>query len=154
MGYLLDPRYAGEGIPNKFRNQFEEEIYAHHLSDNQSPSIKHQEQMYKEHNSSWRQDLSGLFLTVSRTTVAFAATTCKARDLYGNVSAVSKRNFSTFGFIHSKLTNCFSPEAVMKLVYIKINNGQFCGPAIEDDESSDLMGVSNDDHLEILKIDD
>lgn len=42
----------------------------------------------------------------------------------------------------------------MKLVYIETNNGQFYGSAIEDDEYSDSVGVSSDDHLEILEIDD
>lgn len=36
-------------------------------------------------------------------------------------SAASERNFSTFGFIHSKLRNCLSPTLVEKLVYIKAN---------------------------------
>lgn len=69
-------------------------------------------------------------------------------------SAAYERNFYTFGYIHSRLRNCISPEADMKLVYIKTNNSQFCGSAIEDDEGSDCMGVSDEDHLEILEIDD
>ena len=38
-------------------------------------------------------------------------------------SAASERNFSTFGFIHSKLRNCLCPESVEKLVLIKTNYG-------------------------------
>ena len=33
-------------------------------------------------------------------------------------SAASERNFSTFGFVHTKLRNCLSQESVDKLVYI------------------------------------
>ena len=36
-------------------------------------------------------------------------------------SASSERNFSTFGFIHSKLRNLLSSETVRKLVFVKTN---------------------------------
>ena len=36
-------------------------------------------------------------------------------------AAASEWNFSTFGFIHSKLRNRLGPEKVKKLVYIKTN---------------------------------
>ncbi len=39
-------------------------------------------------------------------------------------SAASERNFSTFGFIHSKLRNRLDQEKVRKLVYIKTNTIQ------------------------------
>ena len=39
-------------------------------------------------------------------------------------SAASERNFSTFGFIHSKMRNRLTEESVRKLVYIKTNSLQ------------------------------
>jgi hypothetical protein len=39
-------------------------------------------------------------------------------------SAASERNFSTFGFIHTKLRNSLTDDCVMKLVYIKTNTLQ------------------------------
>lgn len=36
-------------------------------------------------------------------------------------SAASERNFSTMGFIHSKLRNSLGTQSVEKLVYIKSN---------------------------------
>jgi hypothetical protein len=39
-------------------------------------------------------------------------------------SAASERNFSTMGFIHSKLRNSLGRETVEKLVYLKTNNLQ------------------------------
>jgi hypothetical protein len=36
-------------------------------------------------------------------------------------AAASECNFSTFGFIHSKLRNRLGAEKVKKLVYIKMN---------------------------------
>jgi hypothetical protein len=58
-------------------------------------------------------------------------------------SAASERNFSTHGFVHSKLCNCVSEDAVEKLVYIKTNNIQFCNQTAlaadfnADDEDDD-----------------
>ena len=40
-------------------------------------------------------------------------------------SAASERNFSTMGFIHSKLRNGLNPKTVEKLVYIKTNMTSF-----------------------------
>ena len=60
-------------------------------------------------------------------------------------SAASERNFSTFGFIHSKLRNCLSPDVNQKLVYIKTNNLQFTKQASleeqfdEEDHYDNLM---------------
>ena len=36
-------------------------------------------------------------------------------------SATAEQNFSTMGFIHSKLCNILSPKTAKKLVYIKCN---------------------------------
>ena len=46
-------------------------------------------------------------------------------SMMASSAASSERNFSTFGFVHSKLRNCLSDESVQKLVYIKTNNTQF-----------------------------
>jgi hAT family C-terminal dimerisation region len=47
-------------------------------------------------------------------------------SMVASSAASSERNFSTFGFVHSKLRNCLSDESVQKLVvYIKTNNTQF-----------------------------
>ena len=45
-------------------------------------------------------------------------------------SAASERNFSTFGFIHSKLRNSLSTKSVENLVYIKTNMGTFYEAAL------------------------
>jgi hAT family C-terminal dimerisation region len=51
-------------------------------------------------------------------------------------TASCERNFSTFGFIHSKLRNKLSEQSVRKLVYIKTNALQLSG-AIANDIDSD-----------------
>jgi hypothetical protein len=62
------------------------------------------------------------------------------------LSAKSERNFSTFGFIHTKRRNCLSEASVKKLVYVKTNNLQFTkqqsvAAALKQDDSS----TSSDD---------
>jgi hAT family C-terminal dimerisation region len=53
-------------------------------------------------------------------------------------SASSERNFSTFGFVHSKLRNSLGPEKVKKLVYIKTNSRAFSDSiAVEESGSED-----------------
>jgi hypothetical protein len=46
--------------------------------------------------------------------------------------AVKRRNFFTFGFIHSKLRNKVSEDSVRKLVYIKTNALQLKGVNAND----------------------
>jgi hAT family C-terminal dimerisation region len=46
-------------------------------------------------------------------------------------SAASERNFSTFGFIHSRLRNSLAPEKVQKLVFIKTNYRAFADTLVE-----------------------
>jgi len=55
-------------------------------------------------------------------------------------SAASERNFSTFGFVHSKLRNSLSIESVDKLVFIKTNYRLFT-----DDTSLELEEIPSDD---------
>jgi hypothetical protein len=52
-------------------------------------------------------------------------------------SAASKRNFSTMGFIHSKLRNSLSAKTVEKLVFIKSNMGAFYSYSTSDDYTSE-----------------
>lgn len=52
-------------------------------------------------------------------------------------SSSSERNFSTFGFIHSKLRNHLSADRVQKLVYIKTNTNILAKSSASDPEDSD-----------------
>jgi hypothetical protein len=63
-------------------------------------------------------------------------------------SASSQRNFSTTGFIHSKLRNSLKPENVLKLAYIKTNAAQL-GYGSSTNENGD-----SDDEQKIIRIDD
>jgi hypothetical protein len=57
-------------------------------------------------------------------------------------SATSERNFSTMGFIHSKLRNSLSAKTVEKLVFINSNMGAFYSYPTSDDYTSE----SDSDH--------
>ncbi len=57
-------------------------------------------------------------------------------------NAASERNFSTMGFIHSKLRNSLSAKIVEKLVFIKSNMGAFYNCPMSDDYTSE----SDSDH--------
>jgi hAT family C-terminal dimerisation region len=65
-------------------------------------------------------------------------------------SAASERNFSTFGFVHSKLRECLTAEKVEKLVYVKTNLPTLSTDSVcsdpDDDEGGDLSS-SNDGSL-------
>jgi len=85
-----------------------------------------------------------------------------AKKIFGLVasSAASERNFSTFGFIHSKLRNSLSAAAVEKLVYIKTNNLQFTNQNHlrddddefnEDDGSAQVFENEDRDHEDYAK---
>jgi hypothetical protein len=57
-------------------------------------------------------------------------------------NAASERNFSTMGFIHSKLRNSLSAKTVEKLVFIKSNMGAFYSCPTSDN----YTGESDSDH--------
>ncbi len=52
-------------------------------------------------------------------------------------SAASERNFSTMGFIYSKLRNSLGTKTVEKLVFIKSNMGAFYSCPTSDDYTSE-----------------
>ena len=65
-------------------------------------------------------------------------------------TAASERNFSTFGFIHSKLRNSLGPEKVQKLVFVKHNGALMCNVDPECCMGSDDEVDSDDDVDESL----
>ena len=60
-------------------------------------------------------------------------------------SAASERNFSTMGFIHSKLRNSLGPKTVEKLVYIKCNVSAFNNVTKNDIKDYGNESESNSD---------
>lgn len=60
-------------------------------------------------------------------------------------SAASERNFSTMGFIHSKLRNTLATRTVEKLVFIKSNLSMFYDYLVPDDDVVEYNSESDDD---------
>lgn len=60
-------------------------------------------------------------------------------------SAASERNFSTMGFIHSKLRNALASKIVEKLVFIKSNLSAFYNYPVLDDDVVEYNSESDDD---------
>ena len=64
-------------------------------------------------------------------------------------SASSEGNFSTMGFIHSKLRNSLSPDSVKMLMYLKCNDRDYQPDDWTIDEvqtaQSEIIELSGDD---------
>ena len=147
IAYLLDPRFVGVGMPVALREKVEEMIYQHNVRATGSETSEQlMEAMFTDYTNYRIAALEQL--ATDPPTLAFRMIKEKkvsilkwwqsrgdrwpalqrlALQVFGMVasSAASERNFSTFGFIHSKPRNCLNEESVQKLVYIKTNNIQF-----------------------------
>jgi hAT family C-terminal dimerisation region len=151
-------------MPIEFRNKIENIIYLHTPAAGELSTTFSQEGMYKEYTDfriaalelkstdppslAYRmimeRKISVLNFWLSRGDQwpALKNLACQIFQLVAS-SAASERNFSTFGFIHSKVRNCLKEDAVQKLVHIKTNNMQFTKQmeiegelnCISDDES-------------------
>jgi hypothetical protein len=65
-------------------------------------------------------------------------------------STAFERNFSTMGFIHSKLRNTLATRTVEKLVFIKLNLSAFYDYLALDDNDIEYNGESDDDSIATL----
>ncbi|CAK9193520.1 unnamed protein product [Sphagnum troendelagicum] len=65
-------------------------------------------------------------------------------------SAASERNFSTMGFIHSKLRNALVARTIEKLVFIKLNLGAFYDYPTLDNDVVEYDNENNDDAVTAL----
>jgi hypothetical protein len=161
LSYLLDPRHIGDGLPMDSRSSLEE-VLINSLVDNVMPiDDGRKEKLYiqfttyfisatkeRQANSFHYQMLS----KGSKTVLQYCQTDgCQwvylqsvAVCLFSmaTFSAVSMRNFSTMGFIHSKSRNSLSAKIVEKLVFIKSNMGVFYSCSTSDDYTSE----SDSDH--------
>ncbi|KAI2510962.1 transposase [Fragilaria crotonensis] len=136
IAYVLDPRYLGMDMSPDQRIEVEDMIYSHPTL---GPSTaESQEAMVVEYTNfriaalEMRRCASLMFrMLLSRKISvlmfwmshgdAWPTLQVLARQVLSLVasSAASERNFSTFGFIHSKQRNCLSEASVEKLVYVK-----------------------------------
>ena len=134
VAYLLDPRYLGDGISRTLQNEMEDFIYKFPNSD-ATTSDARKAQLAQEYTAyridalKERQQNTFRFQMIGKSKSVLQWWLADGTDwpLLSNLalrvfsmaasSASSERNFSTFGFVHSKLGNRLGPDKVKKLVY-------------------------------------
>ena len=161
ISYLLDPRYLGSDMPPERRIEVEELIFKQPISRTEpSTAMSHEalfldftnfriaaKEMKNQNTTAYRMIMKGSISVLKfwlSTGDVWPHLQQLAKKIFGLVpsSAASERNFSTFGFIHSKLRNSLSPGAVEKLVFIKTNNLQFT--------KQHHIAYDNDDDHEVI----
>ena len=156
VAYLLDPRYLGEGMDRKLRKEIEDFIFEFPAKDGTTDQDRKEklaeeytafrvEALAEKQQQAFRFKLIGKSKTVLQWWQADGTDWPLLQNLALRVfslaasAAASERNFSTFGFIHSKLRNSLDQEKVCKLVYIKTNMAQMMnGTQTDDDWDSDI----------------
>lgn len=166
MAYLLDPRYLGDKMSRALRKEIEDFIFNFPTAD--GSTCEERKQKLAEEYTAFRIDalqerekngfcfkMIGKSKTVLQWWMADGTDWPLLQNLALRVfamaasSAASERNFSTFGFIHSKLRDRLTPEKVMKLVYIKANTLQMSDKLCESYECAE-----DDEELETMEIDE
>ena len=164
--YLLDLRYLlGSDMNPERRVEVEELIFNQPASRTEPSTAQSQDALCSDYTNcqiaaqEMKQQNSTVYRMIKEQKLSIMLKFTLSRgDVWPNLqklakkvsglvawSAASERNFSTFGFIHSKLCNSLSPEAgVEKLVYIKTNNVQFISQQNHicknvDDESVEML---------------
>ncbi len=166
LAYLMDPRFIGEGLPQENRRSLEDIIIAFPAQDDAQPNDHTRKtklytefqdfiisaQQDKDHNGfRYRLLQDGsvspmkYWLTDGRQWPCLQAIAIKLFTM-ATSSTASERNFSTFGFIHSKLRNSLGPEKVFKLVYIKTNYPSFSEKVVKTgvEHMSDVSDIDCD----------
>lgn len=169
IGYLLDPRFVGDGLPADDRRTLEDTLISIPENDTTVATEERKmilcEQFTKYVIAALRDknDKSIRFKMLDskrKTTLQYwqsdGAVWPELQKIAVRVfsmsasSAASERNFSSFGFIHSKLRNCLSEESVEKLVFIKTNYHAFVDSSGSDaqadcEESQESSDDEQDD---------
>ncbi|CAB4038964.1 hypothetical protein BSLG_07742 [Paramuricea clavata] len=164
MGYLLDPRYLGDKMSHTLCKETED----FNFPTADGSMCKERKQKLAEEYTAFRIDAlqerekNGFCFKMigkSKTVLQWWMADGTEWPLLQNLalcvfamaasSAASERNFSTFGFIHSKLRNHLTPEKVKKLVYIKANTLQMSDKLCESYECAE-----DDEELETMEIDE
>jgi hypothetical protein len=135
MAYVLDPRYLGDGMSAEERKKVEDCLFEFEPEQRELMFMEYTAYMIQASNERDEGDFRFIMLMKQSKTILqywmiegkqYPVLRSVALKVFGMVtsSASSERNFSTTGFIHSKLRNSLKPENVMKLVYIKTNAAQ------------------------------
>ena len=140
IGYLLDPRYVDAKMDKQLKGEIEEFLFNFPLKTADISQEEEKAQIYRQlteyiisangekNRRSFRfqmliqkrKSTLEYWLTDGLVWPALQKIAIKVFTMAAS-SASSERNFSTFGFIHSKLRNLLSSETVRKLVFVKTN---------------------------------
>jgi len=156
IGYLLDPRFTGDGLPDDNRRDLEDVLVS--IPDNDSSEATEDRKMMlfdqftkyvisslREKNEktirfkmleSRRKTPLQYWLSDGNSWPELQKIALRVFSMSASTAA-SERNFSTFGFIHSKHRNCLSDDSVRKLVFIKTNYNALVGNSTDGDYESD-----------------
>ena len=167
VGYILDPRYIGDGISQQVTNKIEDFIFAFPNEDGSATFEEEKVAMSQEYTKwkikalmeksikSFCFKILGSLKTILQYWQSDGTHYPSLQHLAIKVfsmpaaSAASEQCFSTFGYIHSKLWNSLGPDKLKKLVYIKINGVQLSTSANADYEShNDDLSSSGSDSRE------
>ena len=146
LAYLLDPRFLGDGIDQQHRRDLEETLISTPVVDDIITTEQTKGDLYMQfteflilasqdkNTNSFRYKF---LINKRKTPLQYWLTDGAEWPLLQKIaikvfslatsSAASERNFSTFGFIHSKLRNSLRTKSVEKLVYIKSNTNSMSG---------------------------
>jgi hAT family C-terminal dimerisation region len=168
MAYLLDPLHLGNGLPGHIRKDIEDQLCAVPAEFDIAPpffdSNVHREKLFLQYtafiiDAKAEQDGNTfryqMLVQRKKTPLQWWLTDgAQWPELQQEVaiklfsmatsSASCERNFSTMGFIHSKLRNSLSPATVEKLVFIKSNIAAFYDHK-PDDEEHESSSDDNED---------
>ena len=144
LAYLLDPRFIGERIDTTTRAELENILIETPTDDNTPVDDVRKKALYIQFTAyiiSARSDKEKdtfkfkMLMKGSKTPLEYWLSdgagwpdlqrVCIKLFTMATSSASSERNFSTMGFVHTKLRNSLAPETVEKLVYIKTNHAAF-----------------------------
>ena len=139
VGYILDPRFIGDGMSQQVWNKIEYFIFVFWNEDRRATTEGEKVAISQEYtqwkikalmeksNTSFHFKILGTSKTILQYWQSdgthYPSLQCLAIKVFSMPAsnAASEQCFSTFGFIHSKLWNSLGPDKVKKLVYIKIN---------------------------------
>lgn len=174
MGYLLDPRFIGDGLPADNRRELEDLLIAIPENDTTVAAEERKMMLYEQFTkyviSAQREKKEKtirfkMLENKRKTALQYWQSDGTAWPELHKIalrvcsmsvsSTASERNFSTFGFIHSKQRNCLSDKSVEKLVFIKTNYqalyGSDCGDGPVWDESSDDSDMADESNGSTFK---
>ncbi|KAI2498263.1 transposase [Fragilaria crotonensis] len=162
LAFLLDPRFIGEGLNTTRRGELENILIDTPVDDKTPVDDERREVLYLQYTeytiSAMKEKVGNSFrfkmlVKGRKTPLQYWQSDgaawpdlqriCIKLFTLATSSAASERNFSTMGFVHTKLRNSLAPKTVEKLVYIKSNHAAFSDCIYEESEADSSVYYSS-----------